>query len=53
MTSEVPPSMELARTRRNILRTSGEPMPTRSGRTIGYPAGNSMASLPSRSMQRS
>ncbi len=35
MTSEVPPSMELARTRRNILWTSGEPMPTRSGRTMG------------------
>ena len=35
MTSEVPPSMELARTRRNSLCTSGEPMPTRSGRTMG------------------
>ena len=35
MTSEVPPSMELARTRRNILCTSVEPMPTRSGRTMG------------------
>ena len=35
MTSDVPPSMELARTRRKSLCTSGEPMPTSPGRTIG------------------
>jgi hypothetical protein len=35
MTSDVPPSMELALTRRNILRGSGFDIPTSSGRIMG------------------